>query len=137
MAKTICKILGVVFLLVGALGFAAPNLMGMHLSGVHNIIHLVSGVLALYFGFAATPAAARTFSLVFGAIYLLLGLLGFVAPDLVANILQARETPGPTGSLVPDNIVHLLLGAVFLIGALMRAPTGTPITPGRGTAVRP
>ena len=31
MAKTVCKILGVVFLLVGVLGFAAPNLLGAHL----------------------------------------------------------------------------------------------------------
>jgi hypothetical protein len=31
MAKTICKILGVVFLLVGVIGFASPHLLGAHL----------------------------------------------------------------------------------------------------------
>ena len=54
MAKTISTILGIVFLLVGLLGFAAPNLMGMHLSTTHNLIHLVSGALALYFGLKGT-----------------------------------------------------------------------------------
>ena len=36
MAKTVCKILGVIFLLVGVCGFAAPNLLGAHLSTPHN-----------------------------------------------------------------------------------------------------
>ena len=31
MAKTVCKILGVVFLLVGLIGFVSPNLLGAHL----------------------------------------------------------------------------------------------------------
>ncbi len=137
MAKTICKILGVAFVLLGLLGYATPNFLGMHLSPIHNIIHLVSGALALYFGFAASYSAARTFCIVFGAVYLLLGVLGFVAPETVANLLQAHETPGTTGSMTPDNAVHLLLGAAFLIGAFARTPAGTPITTDRGTAVRP
>jgi hypothetical protein len=47
MAKAICKVLGVVFLIIGLLGFVSPNLLGMHLSGIHNIIHLISAALAL------------------------------------------------------------------------------------------
>src|SRR6266542_1584955 len=95
MAKAICKVLGVIFLILGLLGFVSPNLLGMHLSGFHNIIHLISAALALYFGFAASPSAARTFSLIFGAIY-------------------------------------LLLGAVFIIAGLARAPRVAPITTHRG-----
>ncbi|HZS04207.1 MAG TPA: DUF4383 domain-containing protein [Blastocatellia bacterium] len=127
MARTACKILGVVFVLVGLIGYAAPNLMGMHLTGIHNIIHLISGALALYFGFAASYSMARTFCIIFGAVYLLIGVLGFIAPDSVAALLQMREMPGMTGSLVPDNIVHILLGAVFLIAAFIRATDTTPI----------
>ena len=63
MAKTVCKILGVVFLLVGVCGFVAPHLLGAHLSPAHNVVHLVSGALALYFGFAGTFSAAKMFSL--------------------------------------------------------------------------
>ena len=54
MAKTVCKILGVVFVLVGLCGFAAPGLLGAHLTPVHNVVHIVSGLIALYFGFAGT-----------------------------------------------------------------------------------
>ncbi len=132
MAKTICKVLGAVFLVVGLLGFVAPNLLGMHLSVVHNVIHLASGAVALYLGFAGTYSAARTFCLVFGGVYLLLGLLGFIAPAIVANLLQAHEAPGPTGSLAPDNIVHLLLGAAFLVGGLTRTSYVDSVTTDRG-----
>jgi hypothetical protein len=48
MAKAIATILGVGFLLVGVIGFLAPDLLGMHLSLIHNIIHLISGALAGY-----------------------------------------------------------------------------------------
>src|SRR5215468_3781279 len=98
MAKAICKVLGIVFLIIGLLGFVSSNLLGMHLSGIHNVIHLISAALALYFGFAASPSAARTFSLIFGAIYLCLGALGFIAPDPVIELLQAHRAPGGTRS---------------------------------------
>src|SRR5215470_11349880 len=132
MAKAICKVLGVVFLIVGLLGFVSPNLLGMHLSGIHNIIHLISAALALYFGFVASPSAARTFSLMFGAIYLLLGVLGFIAPGPVIRLIQAHHTPGGLGSLAADNIFHMLLGAIFIIAGLARAPHVAPITTHRG-----
>ena len=81
MAKTVCKILGVVFLLVGVIGFAAPRLLGAHLSPAHNVVHIVSGIIALYFGFAGTLAGAKIFSLVFGVVYLALGILGMAMGD--------------------------------------------------------
>ena len=132
MAKAICKTLGVVFLIVGLLGFVFPNLLGLHLSGAHNVILLISAALALYFGFAASPSAARTFSLIFGAVYLLIGVLGFIAPSPVIRLIQAHHTPGGLRSLAADNIVHMLLGAVFIIAGLARAPRVAPITTHRG-----
>jgi preprotein translocase subunit Sss1 len=128
MAKAICKVLGVVFLIIGLVGFIIPNLLGMHLSGIHNIIHLISAALALYFGFAASPSAARAFSLIFGAIYLLLGALGFIAPGPVIELIHARHAAGGLRSLAADNIVHLLLGAIFIIAGLAGAPHVAPIT---------
>jgi Domain of unknown function (DUF4383) len=119
MAKTLCKILGVVLLVVGLVGFASPNLLGMHLTPIHNIVHLLTAAIALYLGFAGSAEGAKTFCVVFGAIYLLLGILGFAAPNVVASIIGH---PGPvtSGDLTPDNAVHLLLGIVFLAAGLMR-----------------
>jgi hypothetical protein len=121
MAKTLCKILGVVLLIVGLLGFAQPNLLGMHLTPIHNIIHLLTAAIALYLGFAGSAEGARTFCAVFGAIYLLLGILGFAAPGVVASII-GHAGPVTSGDLTPDNAVHLLLGIVFLAAGLMKPP---------------
>src|ERR1044072_8259815 len=78
MAKTVCKILGVVFLLVGVCGFAAPTLLGAHLSPIHNVVHIVSGAITVYIGFAWTLSGAKSFGFVFCVVYLALGVLGFV-----------------------------------------------------------
>lgn len=115
MAKTLCKILGVIFLLVGIAGFAAPTLMGFHLGPAHNLVHLLSGAIALYLGFAGSLSAARTFCLVFGIVYLGLGILGMV----LGNPAQDRMWHvGPLELGMADHGLHLLLGAVFLAGGL-------------------
>ena len=114
MAKTVCKILGVVFLLVGLIGFVAPNLLGAHLTPAHNVVHIVSGAIALYFGFAGTLSAAKAFSLVFGVVYLALGILGMAlgtAPDRMWMV-------GPLHLGQADHGIHVLLGVIFLAGGL-------------------
>ncbi len=114
MAKTVCKILGVVCLLVGVCGFAAPNLLGAHLSPIHNVIHIVSGAIALYFGFAGTLAGAKAFCLVFGVVYLGLAVLGLALgqpPDRMWML-------GPMHFGQVDHLIHGLLGIVFLAGGL-------------------
>jgi uncharacterized membrane protein HdeD (DUF308 family) len=124
MCRTLCRIIGVALLLLGLAGFAMPHLLGMHLTTIHNVVHLLTGLVALYIGFAATFEAARMFCLVFGAVYLLLGILGFVAPGLVATVLG--HAPLSARELTPDNAVHVLLGAVLLIAALM-SPRGVVV----------
>ncbi|HEY6217514.1 MAG TPA: DUF4383 domain-containing protein [Pyrinomonadaceae bacterium] len=114
MAKTVCKILGVVFLLVGVCGFAAPTLLGAHLSPTHNVIHIVSGAIALYFGFAGSLSAAKTFCLVAGVIYLALAVLGLALgepPDRMWMI-------GGMHFGKVDHLIHGLLGIIFLAGGL-------------------
>ncbi len=115
MAKTICKVLGVVFLLVGVVGFAAPTLLGAHLTPPHNVVHIVSGVIALYFGFAGTLSGAKTFCLVFGLVYLALGILGIAfggAPP------ERMWVVGPLHFGTSDHAIHILLGVGFLAGGL-------------------
>jgi uncharacterized protein DUF4383/short repeat uncharacterized protein DUF308 len=128
MAKTICKLLGVVFLLVGIIGFVKPDLMGTHLSMAHNLVHIISGIIALYFGFAGTLSGARGFALAFGAVYLLLGIVGFImggpGSSTIANMAMEdgrlwKVIPGTLELGTADHAVHILLGILFLVGALM------------------
>ncbi len=109
MAKTICKILGVVFLLVGLIGFVSPSLLGAHLSPAHNVVHIVSGAIALYFGFAGTLAGAKTFSLVFGVVYLALGILGMA----LGTGSDRMWMLGPLHFGQADHGIHILLGVIF------------------------
>ena len=100
--------------------------MGMHLSPLHNLVYLLSGALAIYFGLKATPIAARTFCRVFGALYVLLGLAGFFAggQGYILTII-----PGTLVLGTMDHLVHLLLGAIFLsVGWGWQAATATART---------
>lgn len=127
MAKTVCKLLGVVFLLVGIAGFVKPDLLGTHLTLAHNLVHIISGAIALYLGFAGSPKAAKTFCLVFGLVYLLLGVAGFLLghpgtptmAGMAADTKLWKVLPGTLELGQMDHIVHILLGVVFLAGGLL------------------
>lgn len=128
MAKTICTILGIAFILVGIVGFISHDFLGTHLSLVHNLVHIISGAVALYFGLAGSLRGARMFCLVFGAVYLLLGLVGFLGPGgahTMPDMPGANDTsllkilPGNLELGIMDHVVHILLGIVFLIGGLV------------------
>ena len=116
MAKTVCKLLGVVFLLVGLLGFThLLDPVGAHLTPAHNVVHILSGAVALYFGFAGPLSGAKTFCLIFGVVYLALGILGFVIGGsglwhVIDDLLMFGRR---------DDAIHVLLGAVFLGGGLL------------------
>lgn len=117
MAKNAASVLGIVFLLVGVVGFFLPSFLGAHLSPAHNAVHLISGALALYLGLKGSLRAARAFCLVFGSVYGLLGIAGFLlgAPDThLLNVL-----PGTLELGTMDHIVHIALGAIFLLAGLM------------------
>lgn len=122
MAKTVCKLLGLVFVLVGVLGFThVLDSLGAHLNPAHNVVHLVSGAIALYFGFAGSAGAARGFCLLFGLVYLLLGVcgwfLGAAGPEHMLNLPSAASPVLMLGKM--DHIIHILLGVIFLAGGVL------------------
>lgn len=117
MAKTIATVLGIGFLLVGVIGFVAPGILGLHLSMLHNVVHLLTGAVSLFLGLKGSLSAARTFCIVFGIVYVLLGLAGFLAGSGEDRMLTIIPDQLMFGQM--DHIVHILLGAVFLIGGFM------------------
>lgn len=117
MAKTICTFLGVVFILVGLTGFAKHDLLGAHLSAAHNVVHLLSGIIALYLGLKGSLSAAKTFCIVFGAVYLLLGVVGFLLGAGEGKILAVL--PGTLEFGTMDHLIHIALGVIFLIGGFI------------------
>jgi hypothetical protein len=50
MVKQIATFGGLLLVVAGLIGLLAPGLLGMQPSAGHNIVHVVSGAMALYFG---------------------------------------------------------------------------------------
>ena len=100
--------MGLVLLLVGVLGFThVLDSLGAHLSPAHNLVHILSGVIALYFGFAGSLSGAKGFCIIFGLVYLLLGVLGLVMGELHVGPLMLGKV---------DHGIHLIVGAIFMAG---------------------
>jgi len=110
MLKKLATVFGVVFLLIGVLGFvpaATPNghLLGIFdVSPIHNIIHILSGVAALA-GAYSSEKYAQLYFRVFGVVYGLVTVLGFVQGNTVLGLI---------GVNVADNLLHLAITAVAL-----------------------
>jgi hypothetical protein len=124
--------MGAAFILIGLIGFVSDNFLGTHLTLVHNLIHLGSGAISLYLGLRGSIQAAKLFSFAFGALYLLLGLLGFwlggfhnttnLPPSVQAggvNEHMFRLIPGHFELGTMDHWLHIAIGAIYLIGAIM------------------
>ena len=106
--RVVALILGVVFLVIGIVGLifdtTAGSLAGFQVDLVHNLVHLVTGIVALA---AAFGGWSRRFNQVFGIIYLLVGIAGlFPALYFGGNLLGIMAVNGA------DNVLHLVVGAV-------------------------
>ena len=88
MVKTFAILYGIVFLAIGILGFvpgvSVPDANGMPMllnifmvNTNHSIVHIVSGVVFLLCGFAGSGASS-TFFKIFGLVYALVAIMGFV-----------------------------------------------------------
>jgi Domain of unknown function (DUF4383) len=112
MVKTAAILFGVVFLLVGILGFvpaATSNemLLGtFHVNFAHNLVHLASGVIFLLCGMAGAGASS-TFFKIFGIVYALVAVLGFYYKD--------EAIFGLISNNMPDVWLHVALAAVMLL----------------------
>lgn len=117
-------IFGLVYLAVGAAGYAATK--GINLTAtvggrelhwfsvnpLHNIAHLAVGALLMLSAFAG-PAASRSVNFVVGAVYALLAVVGPIVTGSSANIL---------GLNLADDLLHAAtaltaLTVVFVLGA--------------------
>ncbi|WP_104181577.1 DUF4383 domain-containing protein [Arthrobacter sp. B0490] len=129
---------GVVFLLVGILGFipgitsdydtmkfagheSEAKLLGIfQVSILHNIVHLLFGIAGL--AMAKTVSGSRTYLLGGGVIYLVLWIYGLViGQDSAANVVPVNSA---------DNWLHLVLG-VGMIGLALALSRGARDRAGR------
>ena len=97
---------GVIFLVVGILGFFNNPILGLfEVNTVHNLIHIVSGIIALAM-VSKGEAQAKLFGKVFGIVYALVAVLGFLLPG--------GDIFGLMTVNMADNVLHIVLAIVFL-----------------------
>jgi len=120
MATWVCRIMGAAFLIIALLGFMdGRQVFIFHVNTTHNVVHLLSGALALWVGFTS-ERASRMFSAVFGAGYGLVALLGFAGVERIIDLLRLNAA---------DNWLHLAIAAVFLVAAIVSAGAQMPRRP--------
>ena len=128
-AQVFAVVVGVTLVAAGILGFFYNASFGtgdgteraavlgiLDVNGWHNVVHIVTGAIAL--AVAGSYGASRGYALAFGAIYLVVTLLGFIAGDgeEIFNLIPVNTE---------DNVLHLLLG-IAGIGAGLATPAREP-----------
>jgi len=108
--------IGAVYLLVGVVGFffaseftegsSDDQFIIFRLNHLHNLVHVVLGVGWL--AASRTAVAAKGINTLFGAVLLLVAILGFTGIDLMHTLFNITE------STDPDNFLHLITGGIAL-----------------------
>jgi hypothetical protein len=125
-AKSFAIVVGVVLVLTGVLGFidnpivSDPRNNPLFVTDtVHNVVHLVTGALALYIGIGMTGVARGNAMIGLGVAYGLVLLATLVSPTMFGLL--------PNGVNALDHVLHLVL-AVAMIGVGWLARTEGPVT---------
>ena len=123
MIKTMAVLFGVVFLVVGILGFVPAvtkdqMLLGIfHVNTAHNAVHLLSGVVALLCGMSGA-GASRWYFRIFGLVYGAVAVMGFMAGGDTMLL-------GLISDNMADTWLHVGIAAVSLLLGFMPASTET------------
>ncbi|MGH2394692.1 MAG: DUF4383 domain-containing protein [Candidatus Limnocylindria bacterium] len=123
LAKTWAIIAGAVLVLVGILGFIPNPLVGsadgalVPTDALHNIVHLGTGLLALYIGFGLRGMALANGVIGFGVLYVVIFLAVLVSPTLFGLFSVAAN--------IVLHIIHAALAVVSLaLGYMARGSIG-------------
>jgi hypothetical protein len=116
-AKLYAGLIGATLLAAGIIGFFYSSSFGspgevdpvfgiLDVNGWHNLVHVASGIAGLL-AYRAGAAASRTYALVFGAVYLVVAIWGFIVGD-------GGEILGIIPVNTEDNILHVILALLGL-----------------------
>ncbi|MEJ0054089.1 MAG: DUF4383 domain-containing protein [bacterium] len=116
MAKTLAIVFGIVFVLVGLLGFVSNPLVGMgaffETNALHNVVHLLIGLILLAVAFWS-PMQSSMWLKIMGVVYLVIAVLGFLLVSGTGELF-GLVTLNPA-----DHWLHVVLGVVLLAAGFM------------------
>ena len=105
---------GVILLVLGVIGLlTGDSLAGLNSETLEDIIHIVAGAILAYGGWRGTAAQASMWSKVFGVVFLVIGVVGFVDNNIFGLFR--------VGMGAVDNVVHLIYGVVGVWAGWMKA----------------
>ena len=124
-AKTYITVIGVVLVVSGLLAFIDNPLFGpdavFATDALHNIVHIVTGGLALAIGFGRSGEALARGVIGFGWLYLVLFVVLLVSPTLF-GLLTVEVN-------LADHVLHAGLGVLSLLVGMGARRTATGPAP--------
>ena len=119
-AQMFAYLVGAVLVLVGLIGFAVDStfdtgsgidgdkLILFEVNGIHNLVHIASGLLLL--AVAPKRATARWGVIAFGVVYAIVTLIGLIDGETVLGLLPVNPA---------DNVLHIVLTLAALLAGFV------------------
>lgn len=105
LTKSVTWLLGIILVLVGVAGFFVDgNLLGVQVSTVFSIFHLVVGLIAIAAA-ASGESYSRMFLIVAGIVYGIATIVGFVNGGDILGLFQVNDA---------GNYLHAVIAVVML-----------------------
>jgi hypothetical protein len=104
---------GGILVVVGVVGFFRHQMFNLTFPPAHNVFHLVSGAIALWAGLGKTVDGPRRFGLIFGTIYTLVAVAGFLGMRDLGPVQLDLNTH--------FNFIHLGVGLLSLTAGFASA----------------
>jgi hypothetical protein len=132
-AQWYCLIAGLALTVAGIAGFfvdsgfdvgnnvSGGSLLGFEVNGIHNLIHLLTGLLLIFS--SRTRASARAVAIAFGVTYGIVAIIGLIDGSDVIGLIPINGA---------DNVLHVLLALLGIVAGLVsrsddRARSGTVV----------
>jgi len=129
-ASLYAGLIGGVLAIAGIIGFLYSSSFGspgsvdavlgvLDVNAWHNLVHLLTGAVGVL-AFLSGPRAARMYALVFGAVYIVVAIWGFIigGGESILGFIPVNDE---------DNVLHAVLG-ILGIGAGIASPEVEPTT---------
>lgn len=100
LVKPLVRILGIVLLIVGIAGFfTGSEILGVRVDQVHNIVHIVTGLIGI--GAASSYGKARLYLLIFGLVYAVVAVIGVSQNGHILGLFHTNDS---------GNYLHAAIG---------------------------
>ena len=117
MAKKASLWLGIIFVVIGILGYVSNPIVGSEglfvTNAAHDWVHIIFGIILIVASLGAAAKASVTM-VVLGAVYLLVAVLGFFMQSPLFGLIEVNAA---------DNWLHVVLGLLLV---LLGKKAGTP-----------